>query len=1538
MANYGYMAKIGADTSDLQRGLKDINSSLKATDSELYKVQKSIKSAQQAGTDRSDLLKQKEDVLKDAISETSQKLEQLRSIEEQVKNAAGDGKISAENYRDYQREVANTEAQLRQYQNQLLQTQQAEQGSASANQMVVTSLSDVQTALNNVAGDLGWFLDKIKEVSGAALTYSERMAKYALNVGQAFESSMSQVKAYSGAVGEDFEKLESAAKEAGATTSRSASEAADALGYMALAGWNTEEMLEGLMPIVRASEAGTADLKRTSDLVTDSMSAMGVATSDLTHYLDVCTAAQSNSNTTLTALLEAYVGCGGTLRNLNVPLEESATLLGVLANRGIKASEAGTSLNSILVNLMGANKSAKAAMDELGISAWDAEGKFIGVTNTLKLLDGALENCTEQKKAFFEAKIGGKTQMDTLQALIAGVRDEYDELHTTLENSQGALEKTSDTMRDNLAGALTTMHSALEALGDEFYDYLEEPARKAVDAVTDAIKTLTFSVDKGELSAKLKDLSEKVGDLIDKLADFAAKKGIPMLIDGLSDLVDVLSWCADHFEELTIAAEALGGAFVGIKIAKLATDTAILISVVQTLTTATGEATVATKALGIAMSALPAAAVALAISAVAVALGEAIVASEKAQARVAELRNEIDKFGESLDETINSVNDMRQSMEDAEKETENSIAVADRAIDTLDDLVDENGNLKNAQTNVDEQLKILNETFGLHLEVINGQIQGYTDLKASYEDYCESLRYNAKLEAMRPAYVEAVGKSDELKQQAEEAQNKLDNAKQKRRDAENAEYKKQGRITDTKELGIDPDEIEKTDEWKVFEDRIFTTENRYVFADNYNDYLEFLRWQEQEANKELDEAKAADWQNEKIIKDYTDMSYSISAPKSTSATSSTASHEQGKGEARLAELTEEEQKRKQDILDQLQELDDQKTVGDIGDEEYYKAVGEIVSNEGYQKIFHDDTESKFWDYYKHYNQYVERSNKTTGGKTGGSSGKTKDPEKEAEQAASSAVTKKKKELNNKKALNDDYTDADLYNDLEKFAEEELDHETEAYTDLMTEIEIGRKQLRDKATEEDKKKAEQSVKDKITKWKEELQDAVDNGDMSELEMWEKLEDFLNNSDWTELEKLSDEFSKDSKDIGNNKKTAARKAYTDEYDKLADRYKNNLITEEQYQQELLDLKQKYADYGIKIEKHIAEKEKELYEKKYTDEYDELADSYKNNLITEEEYQQKLLDLKQKYADKDIDISGHIAEKEKEINEKRLEDAQKAQEELNKKIDDRAKELTSGKRYEDVTGVNGKNQKYFTDLNAKKKEIEKYTADLEKLRQTNIPPALLDEIMAMDYDDRRDVISELLRLSEDKRNLYYSDYTAWQAAAKSAAESEFADEKEMVDKQIADATDSALDDTALKSKEYGREAAKAYIDGFTEEIRSLQALMTLGGNVVTKSNSTETARIQEESAVKQSESADKQAESADKISDASEKQVQSAGMMTDAASAWSAAVDKFNAAVQAIPSTIRIDAVSGKTPITINVAGKEVIRTTVGELMRTKRITDA
>ena len=165
-----------------------------------------------------------------------------------------------------------------------------------------------------------------------------------------------------------------------------------------VAGWDTQQMLGGLEPILRASEAGQMDLARCSDLVTDSMSAMGIQTEDLGHYLDVASKAQASSNTSLDQLMEAYIGCGGTLKNMNVPIEESATLLGTLANRGIKGSEAGNSLNSILVNLMGVGGEAGKALDALGVSMYNADGTNKGVTNTLKDLSVALGNCTQEEK------------------------------------------------------------------------------------------------------------------------------------------------------------------------------------------------------------------------------------------------------------------------------------------------------------------------------------------------------------------------------------------------------------------------------------------------------------------------------------------------------------------------------------------------------------------------------------------------------------------------------------------------------------------------------------------------------------------------------------------------------------------------------------------------------------------------------------------------------------------------------------------------------------------------------------------------------------------------------------------------------------------------------------------------------------------------------------------------------------------------------------------------------------------------------------
>lgn len=1440
MASYGYMAKIGMDTSGLQAGLKNINSSLKSTDSELYKVNKSIKTATQAGTDRSDLLKQKEDVLKEAISETSQKLEQLRNIEDNVKNAANSGNISAENYREYQREVSNTEAQLRQYQTQLSQTQQEEQNSAAANQMVVSSLTDVQNAYQKVAADIKEFTDSLKWAADKAISFSKDAVQYSLNVGKSFESSMSQVKAYSGAVGDDFTALENAAKNAGATTSKSAKEAADALGYMALAGWDTEEMLEGLMPIVRASEAGTADLKRTSDLVTDSMSAMGIATSDLSHYLDVCTAAQSNSNTTMTALLEAYVGCGGTLRNLNVPLEESAALLGTLANRGIKASEAGTSLNSILVNLMGANKSARDAMDALGVSAWDAEGNFIGVTNTLKLLDGALENCTEQEKAFFEAKIGGKTQMDTLQALISGVREEYDDLFTTLENADGALENTSKTMQDNLAGSVTTMRSALEALGVEFYDYLEEPARDAVNAVTDALRELTDSVDKGKLGDSLKNLSEKIADLIKKLTDFASEKGIDLvidglsdLVDGLSDLVDVLSWVAEHFDEVKAAAAGLGAAFVTFKFAKTAADIQILITTISTLTATAEAGSVAAEALGIAINAIPLVAIGTAAVGAMVAISSMVDAESEALRSTSAWKSEIENNTQSLNDEREA---MMASSEEIDKNTKKINENYDKAKDLweqLQDLCDEEGNVVGAYSDAQTVITELNELTGSQITLIGNQIAGYNDLCTSMDNYIETMRRTALLEATRDAYVGAVERKEELDAAADSARKTESNAKSKRISAETARDK--GGLSLTSQLGINIEELKNDPDYQQW-----ATSNegkKYDIAD-INGYISFLKWQEGFASANRLAAEGAVKENEDILKKYEETATwtpdtQTASSKEPQKTSAQLDAEDNAAKNQQA-MREQEQKKKDDVLDDLQKLNDRHDTDQINEDDYYAQLQTIYDEN--KELFQDEPDSDFWKLTKPLKSYNKKSSSKSSAEVN-----SDDPER----IASQKISSEKNRLENKKAKDENYTEEDYYNDLEEYINNNIDRSTEAYIRADTEIANGRRKLLEEADKKDKEDAKESAKNKAVSLEKEAEEKA--GDSSSLEYWTELEKKYRNADWTDLEKGTDSYLNLGNKISEGKKKAGTKEYTDEYDDLAERYKQNIINEEQYQKELLDLKQKYADLGIDISKHIAEQEQEIYENKYTDEFDALAKQYEDGLISEEEYQRRKLELQEKYAEKEIDISKHIAEKEKEIDEKRLEDVKKKYDDLNKEIDKRADELAkgalgSGKLYEEKDVSGGGKKKIFTDLNKKKAEIQKYTADLQKLRDSGIPADLMDEILAMDYDDRKDVISELLKMTSEKRELYYSDYTAYHAAAKEAAQLEYSDEKAAIDEELSGMADSALAKSVDMANQYGKEAAQAYLDGYNEIMQEegLPILHSSTGKLKTRSDSAEKQNV--------------------------------------------------------------------------------------------------
>ena len=403
-------------------------------------------------------------------------------------------------------------------------------------------LKNCNKAANSIDKDLSKLAKTSVAVSATGVAAMGAFVKSSLDTYKDFQQSMSNVAGILSVnqTSETYKQLENAAREAGKRTTKTAQESADALSYMALAGWSVEDSMNGLMPILRASEATGADLATTSDLVTDSMSALGLQTNELNHYLDVCARAQNKSNTTLTQMQEAYIGCGGTFKTFGTELDESGALLGIIANRGIKGSEAGNKLQSTLVNLTKKSGESYKAMSALGVSAYDSKGKFKGVANTLIELNEKTKKLTEEQRNNYLTMIGGKEQLTTLNALMAGLTNtlsngntEFEELRLQLRNCDGSLNNMADTMTNNLNGALALTQSA-----------------------TDDFKIAIGQKLEPHITRLLKWFANQVPEATEKTAAWLDNK-IPRAINSCKTTLDkikpVVSFTIKNFSELAIA-------------------------------------------------------------------------------------------------------------------------------------------------------------------------------------------------------------------------------------------------------------------------------------------------------------------------------------------------------------------------------------------------------------------------------------------------------------------------------------------------------------------------------------------------------------------------------------------------------------------------------------------------------------------------------------------------------------------------------------------------------------------------------------------------------------------------------------------------------------------------------------------------------------------------------------------------------------------------------------------------------------------------
>lgn len=710
------------------------------------------------------------------LEATKAKMKELQKQKSDLEATFEDGHISAEEYRAYQREVENTRLQLVSLKSQqdnagksaeeLGKTAQETgndfKGAKSDIKSYEDAVSGLNSAISDVSGDLKGIVTAAAGAVAAVGTAAVGAVSKATEVGAGFEKSMSKVQAISGAAGEDLAALEQAAKNMGASTSKTASESADALSYMALAGWKTEEMLTGLEPILRAAEAGEMDLATCSDLVTDSMSAMGVSVNDLSHYLDVVAAAQSNSNTSMQQLLEAFVECGGSAKNFGLNVEDVSAVLGVMANRGIKGSEAGTALNSIFVNMLGSTKKTADAMDTLGLSLYDQNGKMKDMTEVLKEMGGALATATDEQRNNLEAMLGGKTQITALQALVNGLNEEYDALSETLYNCGGALMNTAKTMQDNLTGKVTEMQSALEGLGIDFYDYLEEPLKSAVQSATREIGNLSESVKNGQLAETVERLAEQFGKLIEKAAKFATDKGIPALIDSLD-------WISQNGDKIIALIEGMGAAWAAWKIGTMASHVVSLVKALKDFKVAQEAATAAQIAANQAAMANVYVAVAAAIVGVTAALAKLGAAWIDEQRENLRAKNQLDDTTKAMLEQQEAIDNRIASYEKECGEIDKKAAKERELWEEIQSLVDEEGRQIEQSGRLQDAINELNTLAGTNIQIIDGQIQGYQGLKTSIDDVIASMKRQAKLKNLQADFDDALINVDEVTAQYEEA-------------------------------------------------------------------------------------------------------------------------------------------------------------------------------------------------------------------------------------------------------------------------------------------------------------------------------------------------------------------------------------------------------------------------------------------------------------------------------------------------------------------------------------------------------------------------------------------------------------------------------------------------------------------------------------------------------------------------------------------------------------------------------------------------
>lgn len=548
----GITIEIGGDTTKLQTALKGVNTEIRNTQAQLKDVEKLLK----LDPGNTELLAQKHKLLGDAVKETKEKLETLKTAAEQAEKALNDGTISKDQYDALQREIIETENELKRLEEQANQ-------SATALQKISATGEKLKDVGSNIEG-AG---KKLLPVTATVTAFGTASVKTAAD----FEAAMSKVAAVSGATGSDLEALSKKAREMGSKTKFSASEAAEAMNYMAMAGWKTEDMLSGIEGVMNLAAASGEDLATTSDIVTDALTAFGLSAQDSGHFADVLAAASSNANTNVSMMGETFKYCAPIAGALGFSVEDTAEAIGLMANAGIKSTQAGTSLRTIMTNLSGEVKICGENIGEVTVATTNADGSMRDLSDILADCRTAFSGLSESEKAAAAESLVGKNAMSGFLALMNAGEGDIAKLSGAIDNCNGAAQSMADTMNNNLEGQLTILKSQLQELAISFGEILLPAVKKIVGWVQGFIDVLNS-------------LPDGVKETIVTVALIAAALGPVLIIIG--KIITAVGTIMTIVPKVVGVIKAVKTAFLALNATMLANPIVLIIAAIAALVAA----------------------------------------------------------------------------------------------------------------------------------------------------------------------------------------------------------------------------------------------------------------------------------------------------------------------------------------------------------------------------------------------------------------------------------------------------------------------------------------------------------------------------------------------------------------------------------------------------------------------------------------------------------------------------------------------------------------------------------------------------------------------------------------------------------------------------------------------------------------------------------------------------------------------------------------------------------------------------------------